>query len=548
MNRFLYTLAAAFLVVMAALLWLRGDDFLNALNAFGQRSEAPQPDISWTKVPELPEGAGAPGDGRLRHIVRSLLKPGAIAYEAILSFDSRADLEAFLKNSGGLKVLGSLPELGRVRVGYDDIDDLKDIPDNAETAPNYLVQLPTPPSNQGPGIQDSAVPFGSSALGWLGVGENENWGLGKKIAIIDTGVEAHTTFGETQVGAFQDFVSEEEGVNPEVNGHGTAVASVAAGSHPAAPGVAPAAEVLSYRVADGDGNSDSFTLAEGILAAVADGADVINISMGSTGNSSVVEEAIAAALEAGSTVVAAAGNNGTHELTYPAAYEGVISVGSIDALGQHLEFSNTSEDLNISAPGYEVPAAWPGEQVIQFTGTSASAPFVSGSIAAIMSMDPSLTGQQAYDLLVTHANEAGAPGYDGIYGDGILNVGRVVQAGESGIYDAAVASHYYAGDVEGNGREILQVVVENRGTEPLQASTLVIGSPLGEQQYTLGPIKPGDVLVREVVVDTRQAEIQGSVDYSTTLSLPSYQTDVQLGNNQLTSTFVDPALSEVPQG
>ncbi|MGY8688851.1 MAG: S8 family serine peptidase, partial [Verrucomicrobiales bacterium] len=145
----------------------------------------------------------------------------------------------------------------------------------------------------------------------------------------------------------QDFVEDDGTTGTEINGHGTAVASVAAGTHAAAPGVAPAAQVLSFRVADSDGNSDSFTLAQGILAAAEAGADVINISLGSTGDSGVVEEAVNKAMAAGSTIVAAAGNNGADSLSYPAAYEGVISVGSVDAAGQHLDFSNTAESLNI---------------------------------------------------------------------------------------------------------------------------------------------------------------------------------------------------------
>jgi hypothetical protein len=360
----------------------------------------------------------------------------------------------------------------------------------------------------------------------------------------------HPTFGEVSVSDTQDFVADGENataVDPtvtEVNGHGTAVASVAAGQHPAAPGVAPAAEVLSFRVADANGNSDSFTLAEGILAAAEAGADVINISLGSAGDSNAVKEAVESAIASGSTIVAAAGNNGVEGLTYPAAYEGVISVGAVDAAGQHLDFSNTGDNLSASAPGYAVPAAWPDEQVIQFTGTSASAPFVSGALAAIMSWDSSITGQQAYDLMVDHANEAGAPGLDPVYGEGILNVGRVVNAETSGIYDVAVASHYYAGDIQGNGREILQVVAENRGTEIIYGSTLTVDSPIGEQTFTLGAMKPGEVVSREVIVDVRHAELQGSADYATRLALPGIQTDNNPADNSLSSSFLLPIVPE----
>lgn len=546
MKRFWYTMAVVILLVFAGLLWVQRGVFFDAMKRLSHQPDTSLPYVAWTSEPDVPLGSGAPGSSRLRHVVFQLLKPGAIAFEAVLSFDSDSAFDAFLKDSGRLKVLASIPSLRAVRVGYDAVDDLNDIPDDAETSANFLVQLPLPPDPQGPGIQESAVPFGSNALAWLGVTDNSAWGEGKRIAVIDTGVVDHPTFGETRMGDMQDFVSTDDAV-AEVNGHGTAVASVAAGRHPAAPGVSPAAEVLSFRVADADGNSDSFTLAEGILAAVEAKADVINISLGSVGNSNVVEKAIQAAVQAGSTIVAAAGNDGTATLTYPAAYEGVISVGSIDAMGQHLNFSNSSDQLSLSAPGYAVPAAWPDEQVIQFTGTSASAPFVTGAIAAIMSWDANITGQEAYDVLMAHANEAGAPGYDAIYGNGVLNMGRVVNATTPGIYDAAIASHHYAGDLEGNGREILQVVIENRGTEHIPASTLIVDSPVGRQQFTLSSMKPGSVISRELAVDKRRAEVEGIVHYTTTLTLPENMSDYNLDDNELSSSFSLPGVEEVTE-
>lgn len=548
MNRLWYSMAALFLLLCAALLWMQRGKFMDALNVFGQQAAPVDTKVSWANTPDVPIGQGTPGSGRLRHIITRLIQPGAIAYEAILRFDSDEAYAAFLKDSGRLNVLGSIPSLRAVRVGYDDIGDLNDIPDDADAAANYLVQLPAQPNPSGPGIQSSAVPFGagSGALEWLGITDNAEWGAGIKIAVIDTGVVDHPTFGEAQITTSKDLVSADGNV-VDAHYHGTAVASVAAGNHQAAPGVAPQAEILSFRVADANGNSDSFTLAEGILAAAEANADVINISLGSSGDSSVVQDAINAALESGSTIVAAAGNNGTPELTYPAAYDGVISVGSIDALGQRLEFSNTSEQLDLAAPGYDVPAAWvpptlTGEdpKVIPFTGTSASAPFVSGAIAAIMSWDSNLSGDQAYEILVTQANEAGAPGADASYGNGVLNVGRVINAGETGTYDVGVASHYYAGDIQGNGREILQVVVENRGNELVSASILSVETPDGVQQFNLGPMNPGDVVSREIAVDTRRAEVDGQVNYSTSISLPGAFDDANLNDNQLTSSFALP--------
>ena len=123
-------------------------------------------------------------------------------------------------------------------------------------------------------------------------------------------------------------------------------------------------------------------------------------------------------------------------------------------------------------------------------------------------------------------------------------MGRVVDAGTSGIYDVAVASHFYAGDIQGNGREILQVVAENRGTEIIYGSTLKVDSPVGEQTFTLGAMKPGEVVSREVIVDVRHAELQGSADYATSLTLPGSQTDNNPADNNLSSSFLPPVAAE----
>lgn len=544
MNRLWILLAACFAVLVALFLWLDRARFVNAFDAFSEKPAVPKPVSGWVEQGDLPEGA-EPVNAHLNHLLRRLFQPGAIAYEGILTFSSQDAYDAFLRDHGKLEILGKLPALKSVRFGFDRVADLAAIKDG-DLAPNYLVQLPPPPDPQG-GIQDGAVPFQGNPLQWLGIdGDHSTWGEGIKIAVIDTGISAHSTFTSDQILLSRDFVNAEGEVS-EINGHATPVASLAVGQHPAAPGIAPAASLLDYRVADSDGNSDSFTLAEGIMAAVDDGADIINVSMGSFGDSSVVRQAVAYAKEAGAVIVAAAGNNGIDELTFPGAYEGVISVGSVDATGQHLDFSNTSETLSLSAPGYGITAAWPDEQVIQFTGTSASAPVVSGSLAAIMSLDPGMTGQQAYEVLTAYANEAGAPGVDSVYGAGIIDMGRVLDRNTPGIYDVAVASHYYAGDVQNNGREILQIQVQNMGTEVVQGSLLTVVSSSGPADYALPSLEPGEVVTREIIVDSRLAELAGSVSYGSTVALPPTFTDGNLFDNQLSSIFRHPSAMPTPE-
>ena len=109
--------------------------------------------------------------------------------------------------------------------------------------------------------------MGNDSLAFLGVnGEHSQWGRGTTIAILDTGVAADVTFGTGRLRALDVGLGVTPGTGGE-DGHGTAVAGLAAGLSPDAPGVAPAANLLSIRVTDNTGTSDLFTVAQAIVDA-----------------------------------------------------------------------------------------------------------------------------------------------------------------------------------------------------------------------------------------------------------------------------------------
>jgi subtilisin family serine protease len=207
-------------------------------------------------------------------------------------------------------------------------------------------------------------------------------------------------------------------------------------------------------------------LAEGIVRAVDAGAKIINISMGSFGDSGIMRDAVAYANERGVLMVAAVGNNGIERVTYPAAYDSVIAVGAVDATGMHMEFSNFGSAVDLVAPGYGVNAAWSGDEAVRVSGTSFSAPIVTGAVAALMS-EKSLSARQAYELLMANLNDGGAAGSDAQYGGGMPDVGRALSRDQPGIYDAAIASHRVLAADPSNPNGQVEVVVQNRGTEPV---------------------------------------------------------------------------------
>jgi thermitase len=118
------------------------------------------------------------------------------------------------------------------------------------------------------------------------------------------------------------------------------MATLIAGRDAGNGGVAPASELMDYRVADATGVANVGLVAQGILQAVDAGARIINISLGTSADSRMLRDAVAYAISRGVVVVAAAGNEQATRLAYPAGYEGVISVAAVDAQGRQAYFSN----------------------------------------------------------------------------------------------------------------------------------------------------------------------------------------------------------------
>ena len=194
-----------------------------------------------------------------------------------------------------------------------------------------------------------------------------------------------------------------------------------------------------------------------------------------------MRNAIEYARAAGSMIVAAAGNNGVDKVSYPAANEGVIAVGAVDALGNHMDFSNTGRQIAVSAPGYGVNAAWTGDQAASVSGTSFSSPIVVGAIAAVMSQPGSknLTNSQALALINAYLNDAGEAGQRRIPGRGHarLEPRHEPQHPRDLRRGAGLAAGPSADP--GNPYGQIEVLVQNRGTEPLVNTTVQISTPTG---------------------------------------------------------------------
>ena len=141
-----------------------------------------------------------------------------------------------------------------------------------------------------------------------------------------------------------------------------------------------------------------------------------------------LEEAVAYAQERGAVIVAAVGNGGTATVYYPAGLDGVIGVGAVDRSGLIYYRSNHNESVFLTAPGEDVESLAGDGGYARFTGTSFAAPFVTGSVAALKSLRPELDGEALRELLASSAVDRGLDGYDPYYGNGLLHLGKCLNA------------------------------------------------------------------------------------------------------------------------
>ena len=199
------------------------------------------------------------------------------------------------------------------------------------------------------------------------------------VAVIDTGL--NESYGE-----IYNYKTYDIGLGThDGNGHGTAVASLIAGTADNGQfgaGLAPNVTIMSIKAIDDDGWYDDGDMCNAIERAINCGAWIINISAGGYYYNSTMESVIRKAVNYGVTVIAAAGSEGSNMLKYPAAYDGVIAVGSVNRAGTRARHSNYGDYVDVSAPGVDIFTCGTEYGGV---GTSYAAPLVTGAAALYMS-------------------------------------------------------------------------------------------------------------------------------------------------------------------
>jgi len=247
-------------------------------------------------------------------------------------------------------------------------------------------------------------------------------------------------------------------------GHGTHVAGIIGartGNGFGVAGIDPLVRLMPLKVLNAIGRGRSAHIAAAIHYAVANGARVVNLSLGGENLSAVEQRAIAHAAQSGVIVVVAAGNLGRDTAGFGMAdLPGVLTVTATDPDDRRAPFANFGRAVKIAAPGvdilslrardtdliqisgaahYREGAATVGNDFYRVSGTSFAAAMVSGVTSWLLSQRPELTGVQAARMIVQSARDIGAPGVDALTGYGIVDARAALAADPNFRIEAAIA-------------------------------------------------------------------------------------------------------------
>lgn len=259
-----------------------------------------------------------------------------------------------------------------------------------------------------------------------------------KVGIIDTGIDTShpDLIGNLRGGV--STVAYTKGYNDD-NGHGTHVAGTVAAVNNTVGviGVAPQASLYAIKVLDRRGSGYVSDIIEGLQWSVANGMNVVNMSLGTATYVSAFDTAVQQTLAAGIVVVAAAGNSGPSANTvgYPAKFAGVIGVGAVGSTDAVASFSSRGPEVDVAAPGVSIYSTYKGKTYATLSGTSMASPHVAGVVSLVLQSpigadDVDADGRwdpnEVEARIERTALDLGPVGFDNDYGNGLVRANLAV--------------------------------------------------------------------------------------------------------------------------
>jgi len=267
------------------------------------------------------------------------------------------------------------------------------------------------------------------------IGTEKGWSISRgnediTIAVIDTGVDLdHPDLKNRLVNGYNVLGDNHQ--PDDDNGHGTHVAGIIASETNNREGIAGMTwynKIMPVKAMSAEGYGTTFDIAKGIIWAVENGANVINLSLGNYKESNVLQRAIRYAYNHDVVLIAAAGNDSSQQPSYPAAYPEVLSVSAVNYDGKLADFSNYGSYINISAPGVYIPSTYYKNQYASLSGTSMAAPHVTGLAGLIKSANPELSNKEIMEIIQSSARDLGKKGKDIQFGNGLIDVNSALKA------------------------------------------------------------------------------------------------------------------------
>lgn len=247
-----------------------------------------------------------------------------------------------------------------------------------------------------------------------------------KVGVLDTGID----YNNNEL-CIQNGVSTVDDTNSymDYNGHGTHVAGIIKSVttyNNNSLDIAPKIQLFAIKALDDKGNAKASSVVAGVQWAIDHHIDVLNMSIGSEVNSKNTRDILEKAYKSGMFIVAPVGNNGystTSNITYPAKYDMVLSVGSVNKQLQRSMFSSMGPELDIVALGEGVYGPSLNSSHTYESGTSMAAPYVSGLGALLLSVDKDLTPTDLKNIIQLSADNLGDRNK---YGNGVVDIPRAL--------------------------------------------------------------------------------------------------------------------------
>jgi len=339
-------------------------------------------DISYALVPET---NGSPRllvfrttAQRATHLVLPPPRAKVIPNQLIVRLKPGAKIEDLARQLGA-KVTGKLDSLNAYRLEFADpaataaaLQQLATNPAVAAVGSNYFIDGPPPPGQPGasplpgpPHLELTPPPANGRII----------------VGLVDTGIQLPLGNGLDDFILKPLSVAGPSALDPSTPSHGTAMAETILSSLQDVTKGSSSVQILPVDVFGPNESSSSFDIAQGIAQAVNRGANIINLSLGSAGDSGLLQSVIQDALARNIVIIGAAGNSGTTTPFYPAAYPGVTSVTAVEN-GQLPSYADRGPWVSFAAPG--TSTIYYNNQPWSVVGTSSSAAYVSGALAGYL--------------------------------------------------------------------------------------------------------------------------------------------------------------------